>query len=136
MAGELLLDTGALVGLLDRSQNVHQACVDFYTTWKRTSVTTEAVLTESIHLLSGVRGGSVACINFVLRGGVVLVPSSKASLKRCRTLLEKYSDLPMDFADSTLIVLAEELNTDKVFTFDGDFRRYRIRGRKQFQIFP
>ena len=136
MAGELLLDTGALVGLLDRSQNVHQACVDFYTTWKRTSVTTEAVLTESIHLLSGVRGGSVACIDFVLRGGVVLVPSSKASLKRCRTLLEKYSDLPMDFADSTLIVLAEELNTDKVFTFDGDFRRYRIRGRKQFQIFP
>jgi len=136
VAGELLLDTGALVGLLDRSQNVHQACVDFYTTWKRTSVTTEAVLTESIHLLSGVRGGSVACIDFVLRGGVVLVPSSKASLKRCRTLLEKYSDLPMDFADSTLIVLAEELNTDKVFTFDGDFRRYRIRGRKQFQIFP
>ena len=136
MAGELLLDTGALVGLLDRSQNVHQACVDFYTTWKRTSVTTEAVLTESIHLLSGVRGGSVACIDFVLRGGVVLVPSSEASLKRCRTLLEKYSDLPMDFADSTLIVLAEELNTDKVFTFDGDFRIYRIRGRKQFQIFP
>ena len=136
MAGELLLDTGALVGLLDRSQNVHQACVDFYTTWKRTSVTTEAVLTESIQLLSGVRGGSVACINFVLRGGVVLVPSSKASLKRCRTLLEKYSDLPIDFADSTLIVLAEELNTDKVFTFDGDFRTYRIRGRKQFQIFP
>ena len=136
MAGELLLDTGALVGLLDRSQSVHQACIDFYSTWRDAVVTTEAVLTESMHLLSGVRNGGVACIDFVLDGDVVLVPSTKVSLKRCRALLEKYSDLPIDFADATLIVLAEEMNTDMVFTLDSDFRIYRIRGRKSFRLFP
>jgi len=99
-------------------------------------VTTEAVLTESIHLLGGVPGGGPACIDFILDGGVVLVPSSIVSLQRCRNLLEKYSDLPMDFADSTLVVLAEELNTDLIFTVDRDFCIYRIRGRKRFRILP
>ena len=42
----------------------------------------------------------------------------------------------MDFADATLVVLAEELNTDMVFTFDRDFAVYRINGRKSFRILP
>jgi predicted nucleic acid-binding protein len=42
----------------------------------------------------------------------------------------------MDFADATLVVLAEELNTDRVFTLDTDFSVYRIRSRKQFRMFP
>ena len=136
MAGELLLDTGALVGLLDRSQSVHPACVAFYDTWDGPVVSTEAVLTESTHLLAGIAGGPAACIDFILRGGIALVPSSELSLQRCKALLEKYADLPMDFADATLVVLAEELNTDLVFTVDGDFRVYRIRGRKHFRIVP
>jgi hypothetical protein len=136
VAGELLLDTGGLVGLLDRSQSVHRACVDFYQTWEGPVVTTEAVLTESTHLLASASNGSVACIDFILHGGVVLVPSTEVSLQRCRSLIEKYSDLPMDFADATLVVLAEELNTDLVFTVDHDFSVYRIRGRKAFRVVP
>jgi len=136
VAGELLLDTGALVGLLDRSQSVHQACVDFYRTWKGPVVTSEAVLTQSTYLLSGIPRGATTCIDFVLQGGIVLVPSSDLSLQRCRALIEKYSDLPMDFADATLVVLAEELNTDLIFTVDRDFTIYRIRGRKHFRVVP
>lgn len=109
MADELLLDTGALVGLLDRAQRVHKACVSFYDSWDGPVVTTEAVLTDSIYLLSEVRGGGPACIDFILKGGVLTIPSTAASLQRCRTLLQKYADLPMDFADATLVVLAEDL---------------------------
>jgi predicted nucleic acid-binding protein len=134
--GELLLDTGALVGLLDRSQTVHAACRDFYHTWQGPVVTTEAVLTESLHLLSDVPGGGVVCLDFILRGGIFVAPSSEISLRRCRDLMEKYSDLPMDFADATLVVLAEELDTEIVFTVDRDFRVYRIRGRKMFRLVP
>ena len=136
MPGELLLDTGALIGLLDRSQIVHEACVEFFGRWAGPIVTTEAVLTEACHLLSDVSGGSIACLDFILNGGVLLIPSTEVSLRRCSTLIEKYSDVPMDFADATLVVVAEELNTDVVFTVDRDFRIYRIRGRRQFQVFP
>jgi uncharacterized protein len=135
VAGELLLDTGPLVALLDRSQNRHHACVDFYREWEGPVVTTEAVLTEASHLLSGVPGGIAACIDFVLRG-VILAPTTQASLQRCRKLILKYADLPMDFADSTLVILAEDLNTDLIFTLDRDFALYRIRARKPFRIAP
>ena len=137
MAGELLLDTGALVSLLDRSQEHHEKCVHFFEEWERPVVSTEAVLTEATHLLGRVRQGRKACVEFFLEGGAVLVPTTVPSLRRVRELLDDYTDLPMDYADATLVVLAEEIGTDLVFTTDRrDFRVYRIRGRKRFQIAP
>ncbi|HEY3130643.1 MAG TPA: PIN domain-containing protein [Acidobacteriota bacterium] len=137
MAGELLLDTGALVSLLDRSQSYHRECVGVLDDWEGSLVSTEAVLTEATHLLGRVPGGRRACVEFVLAGGVVLVPSTLASLRRVRDLLETYSDLPMDYADATLVVLAEDLSTNLIFTTDRrDFEIYRIKGRKRFHVVP
>lgn len=137
MAGELLLDTGALVSLLDRSQNLHRPFTEFFADWRGQVVSTEAVLTEATHLLGRVPGGREACVDFFLSGGAALVPSSPSSLRRCKTLLKKYSDLPMDFADATLVVLGEDLGTNLVFTTDQrDFNVYRAKGQRRFQILP
>jgi predicted nucleic acid-binding protein len=137
MAGELLLDTGALVSVIDRSQVHHEKCVRFFDGWDAPVVSTEAVLTEASHLLGRVRHGRKACVEFFLDGGAVLVPATVPSLRRVRELLDEYADLPMDYADATLVVLAEEIGTDLVFTTDRrDFRVYRIRGRKSFRIVP
>ncbi len=137
MAGELLLDTGALVSLLDRSQKQHSDFVRFFDSWTGPVVASEAVLTEATHLLGRIPSGRKTCIDFFLAGGAVLVPSTLASLRRSRELIEKYEDLPMDFADSTLVVLAEELATNRVFTTDRqDFSMYRIRGRRHFVVEP
>jgi len=96
-----------------------------------------AVLAEATYLLAGVQGGRAACVDFFLSGGALLVPSSTASLQRVRKLLDKHADLPMDFADATLVALAEELDCTSVFTTDRtDFSAYRIRGRKPFRILP
>ena len=105
MRGELLLDTGALVSLLDRSQTHHLKCRRAFADWTGPVVSTEAVLTEATHLLAGVQGGRAACVDFFLSGGALLVPSSTTSLQRVRKLLDKYADLPMDFADATLVAL-------------------------------
>jgi hypothetical protein len=139
VAGELLLDTGALVSLLDRSQSRHQEFVRFYSGWTAPVVSTEAVLTEATHLLGRTPGGRLACLDFFLAGGAVLVPPSAASLRRCRELVERYADQPMDYADASLVVLAEELNTNLVFTTDRrDFAVYRIGTRRprSFRVVP
>ena len=137
MAGELLLDTGALVSLLDRSQKRHQAFARFFGEWTRPVVSTEAVLTEATHLLGGLKGGRQACIDFFLSGGALLVPATKGSLRRSRDLVNQYADLPMDYAPATLVVLAEELGTNLVFTTDRrDFAVYRIKGRRHFDVVP
>jgi predicted nucleic acid-binding protein len=137
VTGELLLDTGALVSLLDRSQTHHQACRRFFETWSGPVVSTEAVLTEATYLLASIHGGVPACLDFFLQGGAVLVPSTPASLTRVRALVVKYADLPMDFADATLVTLAEELGTSLVFTTDReDFSVYRWKARRPFRIVP
>jgi uncharacterized protein len=137
VVGDLLLDTGALVSLLDRSQRDHEACTRFFESWDGAVLSTEAVLTEATHLLGKVPGGRRACVDFFLSGGAVLVPATPASLRRVRALIEQYATLPMDYADATLVVLAEEVGTDLVFTTDRrDFSVYRTRGRRRFSIVP
>ena len=137
MAGELLLDTGGLVSLLDHSQARHVEFVRFFEGWRGTVVSSEAVLTEATHLLGQVRGGRRACLDFFLSGAAVLVPATTSSLRRCRALLDQYSDLPMDYADSTLVVLGEELGTNQVLTTDRrDFAIYRLKRRGRFEILP
>ena len=137
MSGELLLDTGALVSLLDRSQRRHAAFTAFFKGWDGPVVSTEAVLTEATHLVRRTPRGIATCLQFFLDGGAVLVPASSSALARCRVLVEKYSDQPMDYADATLVALAEELDTNLVFTTDRrDFEVYRLAGSRAFEIVP
>jgi uncharacterized protein len=62
-----------------------------------------------------------------LQGGAVLVPQSMESLSRAVSLIEKYKDVPMDFADAALVVLAEKMGIDEIFSLDlRGFGSYRI----------
>lgn len=137
MGGELLLDSGALVSLLDRRQPAHERCREVLREWRRPIVSTEAVLTEASHLLGALPGGREACVSYFLRGAAILVPMGIPLLGRCRALMERYTELPMDYADATLVALAEELDTDTVLTTDRrDFSVYRIAEKRSFRILP
>jgi predicted nucleic acid-binding protein len=137
MSAELVLDTGAFVALVDRSERRHSDCVVALEHWTGPIVTTEAVLTETLYLIGPSWDAQAACIDFFLRGAFALIPSSRASLQRVAALMKKYRDLPMDFADATLVALAEELDTADVFTLDRrGFGVYRLHGKKPFRIIP
>lgn len=133
----ILLDTGAFVALIDKSEKNHKQCVEFFKDFKGKLLTTEPVLTETVYLIGPSVKAQKICIGFILKGGVTLVPQSIESLSRAVTLMEKYNDIPMDFADATLVVLAEETGINNVFTLDKrGFGVYRIYGRKTFTIWP
>jgi predicted nucleic acid-binding protein len=137
MAAELLLDTGAFVALVDRSEARHAACVTVLENWTGPIVTTEAVLTETLYLIGPAWQAQQICLEFFLRGAFVLIPSSQQSLQRVAALIKKYHDVPMDFADATLVALGEDLQTDQVFTLDRrGFSVYRLPGKKTFRILP
>lgn len=71
------------------------------------------------------------------RGAVALVPISPESLARAVDLMERYGNVPMDFADAMLVTLGEDLDMDDAFTLDRrGFGVYRLRGRRSFQIVP
>jgi predicted nucleic acid-binding protein len=135
--GELLLDTSGLVSLLDRSQAQHKPCVDFFRAWRKPVLITEAVVTEGTHLLGRVPGGPLAVLRFVLDGGAVLVPCSGRAIARAESLMRRYAELSIDYADATLVVLAEDMATPHILTLDRrDFTVLRWRERRAFQIHP
>jgi len=131
VANELLLDTGAFVALVDRDERTHADCVAVLEGW------TEAVLTETLYLIGPQWRAQKIVLEFILRGAFQLVPSSAKSLRRVAVIMEKYRNVPMDFADATLVVLGEELETDSVFTLDRrGFSTYRLSQRKPFRLLP
>ena len=78
-----------------------------------------------------------AALDFVLESVVDIVPASTKSLKKTKTLMEKYADLPMDFADATIVCLAEETGIQNVVTFDRKyFTIYRLPKKQSFIIVP
>ena len=134
---ELVLDTGPLVALLDRSERNHQRCLTFFREFRGRLVTTEPVLTEAVYLLGPSFRLQKPALDFFLQGGAELVPLSPELLHRSLWLMEKYADVPMDFADATLVALAENRGITDIFTLDRrGFETYRINGKKPFSTCP
>ena len=48
-------------------------------------------------------------------------------------LLDKYHDVPADFADVSLVALAERLNISQIASVDNDFAIYRLSGKWAFE---
>lgn len=136
-AAVVLVDTGPLVALFDPSDNEHTACTrQLAVLEKRSLVTTLAVLTEATYLLSFSTRAQEALLDFVAAGAMSVMEFDRASIASARELMSKYSDLPMDFADATLVVAAQQLDTVNVFTLDRrDFSTYRL-GRRKLKLLP
>jgi uncharacterized protein len=135
--GNWLLDTGPLVALLSADDAAHERCRDWFEAFAGRFLTTEAVLTEAMHLLRRHRGGQDAGLEFIERGGALLVPLTVERLKRCRVLVARYRDVPMDFADASLVALADELDVPRAFTLDRrGFGAYRLSRKRRFALAP
>ena len=132
-----LIDTGAILALLDRDDRWHQACVEAFSAFRLPLLTSPAVLSELFHLV-GDRPREVDTAWAFLRSGAVSVASiDDADLPALNALMARYRDRPMDFADATLVHLAEREALTSVFTVDhDDFETYRIGARGRFRIAP
>ena len=132
-----ILDTGPWVALIDRSESRHTDCVQWLKTFSGRLYSTEAVLTEVLYLLSFSITAQCAALDFILESVVEIVPSSMESLKNVKNLMKKYADLPMDFADATIVCLATETGMHNIVTFDKkDFGIYKLPKKKNFTICP
>jgi predicted nucleic acid-binding protein len=130
----VLLDTGCVVALLDRSERHHARCVDVVKGLHSQLITCEAVIAEACWLLRRVRGAPEAILQNVEAGVFALPFRLAASALPVRTLLRKYARVPMDFADACLVHLADAASTGQVLTLDSDFRIYRWRGKRSFEL--
>lgn len=132
---DAILDTGPWVALIDRSESCHHATVDWLKGFTGKLYSTEAVITEVLYLLNFSIQAQSAAMEFVTQSVVELVPSSVSSVSKSQKLMQKYADLPMDYADATIVALAEETRIHDVVTLDKkDFSVYRLPQNKAFTI--
>ena len=137
MAADALIDTGAILALLDRTDRWHAVCVDAFRQLRLPLLTSEAVLTELFHLLGDSRHEVETGWRFLHSGAIKLAEIEQSELPELQTLMSRYWDRPMDFADATLVHLARREGLSTIFTVDhADFNTYRIEGRKRFRIVP
>jgi predicted nucleic acid-binding protein len=100
----------------------------------RPIVTCEAVIVESCFLLSKYPQGIEVLLTNV-RSGLFRIPFriAKSSFE-VLDLLRKYRDTPASFADACLIAMANELGTGDILTLDSDFKHYRWRRNRAFNL--
>jgi uncharacterized protein len=132
-----LIDTGAILALVDKDDEWHDSCVTAYDRSRLPLLTTLAVLTEVFHLTRGDRR-QIASVWTLLRSGAIQISRiDNEELPQVQTLMNDYADRPMDFADATLVHLGARESLSLILTVDrDDFETYRLPGRKKFTILP
>jgi uncharacterized protein len=137
MPPSVLVDTGALLALLDKSDRWHRVCVDTLQQVRLPLLTSEAVLTELFHLAGDDPHEMEAVWRLLRSGAIQLASIEHAELPAIHALMSRYADRPMDFADATLVYLAKREGAATIFTVDhADFFTYRIEGTRKFRIIP
>lgn len=131
----IIADTGFFLALANARDRDHEATRKAAAKLREPLVTTWPVLTETSHLLV-TRLGHAALMAFVAsaRNSAFTVFSLEpAHWPRIEGLMAQYAELPMDLADASLVVLAEELGHGRILSTDRrDFRTYRWKSRKPF----
>ena len=131
-----VLDTGPLVAYLDGRDSAHENVAERLERFTGQLVTTSAVITEAMHFVSETSEGPEALAGFAQSVGLLVYECAHPlQLRDAVRLMKKYADTPMDFADATLILLADQLSVVEVLTLDRrGFSTYRTSRGKPFRL--
>ena len=132
-----LVDTGAVVALVNRADRQHAAAVDWFQRFRGQLLTTEAVVTETAYVLAASPAHQRAGLLWFerARAAALLKVEPVADYAVLARIIAQYASLPCDYADASLIALAERTGVTAIATIDRrDFSVYRLRGRKRFTI--
>ena len=131
---DVLVDASALIALLDRDDSQHERCVETLKRVRDPLVTVLPALTEAMHLLADTTRGPDTLCDMVSDGVLKLLAVDDSDMGRIKELMQKYRDVPMDFADAALVCVAERERLTRIVTLDSDFQIYRLPRRTRFRI--
>jgi len=132
----ILVDTGAWLALADRGDAYHSRCQEFFRRNREPLMTTYPVLVECVHLMFNRIGvaKTVAWMETLRTQGVGIFVMGVDHFPRLNALMRQYSDLPMDLADGSLVLLAEDTGEGRIVSTDErDFHTYRWKNQHPFR---
>lgn len=131
-----LIDTGPFVAYFDRNDPQHNSVSFRLEGFSGQIATTSAVITEVMYFLADVLDGPTALAELLDASGIRIFESTQPQqIRQAAELMARYSDTPMDFADATLVLLAEEIGTLEILTLDRrGFSTYRVAKGRGFRL--
>ena len=133
----ILVDAPPLVALIDADDQHHAKCVSTLQTLREPLATVWPPVTEAMYLLADLPKAQDALWEMLERSALQLLPLYATDVPRMRELMRKYADRSMDFADASLVRVAEREGIRKIFTFDRkNFSVYRLHNRIRPQLLP
>lgn len=133
MLNTVLIDTGPLIALFDRDDKYHTSIVEFIKNTNYRFISTAAVLTETMYMLDFNTAVQLNFLEWIMKEGVIIHEIKQSNIKRIIDLTKKYSDRPMDFADATLVIVAEERGIRQIISIDSDFDIYRLYNKMKIE---
>jgi uncharacterized protein len=132
-----LIDTSALLAAVRERDRWHKACLEALQGAHLPLVATTAVLTETFYFALKWGGLAEHVWRLIREAEITIAPITDADLPALESLMRRYADRPMDFADATLVHVAEREGLDTILTIDrDDFETYRIGRNARFRILP
>lgn len=130
----VIVDSGFLIGLFDDRDPLHQRCREFLRDYRGRFLTSEAVLAETLALLSVDQ--QLRCLDWLgdaAQIGLLVVDRTPLDFRAAEKLVRKYADQPMDFADASVVLLAVRAGVREILTADQrDFSVYKLGGKTRF----
>lgn len=137
MTAGVLVDAGPLVAILNRRDRHHRTCADVMKRVRRPLLSTWMPVTEAMYLLDFSVAAQGALLEMIERGALEILELVREDLPAMQRLMRKYEDQRMDFADASLVQVADRLRLREVFTLDRrDFGVYRLGKGRSFRILP
>jgi hypothetical protein len=133
----VLVDTGAIVALVNRADRYHSSAVEWFQRFRGQLLTTEAVVTETAYVLAASPAHQRAALLWVERArrAELLQVEPVADYAALARIIAQYASPPCDYADASLIALAERTGVTTIATVDQrDYSVYRLRRRRRFRI--
>ena len=128
-----LVDTGFLVALFSRRDRLRHAARAHLQAHTYPLATVSAVIVETSFFLDA--RGKANLLEWILRGGIAVAEFPADAYREIRTIILRYADRDIDFADAALVWFAGVSGCRSVLTVDDrDFGIYRLRGNKRFDV--
>ena len=133
-----LCDTGPIVALLNRRDPKHAACAAVLGKLTPPLITTQACVTEAMYLLRRSTGyqGQAELWRMIETQKLVIAETGMAAMRQAQAFMSQYQDSPCDYADATLLALAEELPVNLIFTLDRHFHAYILSNGNVLKTVP
>jgi len=137
MIRPVLLDTGPLVALFDKTDPWHEPCLAYASELNGPTVTCWPVITEAVWIARRYPSAIASILTAVRRGSIDVIHIDRDGTGELQGLLERYASLKPQLADVALVYLAERERIDTVFTLDRrDFSVYRTASGKALRMIP